>query len=70
MFKKIALLFSKNKVVLKTTNNEKICTLRFTDKEFDKILLACKLNNETIEEFFNNVIRDAAGQGSSRRHSI
>lgn len=56
----------KHKVKFKTMSGKKICTLKFTDKEFDKILLACKLNNETIEEFFNNVIRDAARPKSTR----
>ena len=50
----------KHKVNFTTTSGQKVCTVTFTQKEFNRILFACKLNNETIEEFFNNVIRDAA----------
>lgn len=50
----------KHKVKFTTVSGEKVCTVTFTQKEFNTILLVCKLNNETIEEFFNNVIRDAA----------
>ena len=54
------LFTKKHKVKFKTTSGKKICTIKFTNEEFDKILLSCKIQNITLEEFFQDVITDAA----------
>ena len=57
--------FSKNRKVkikfISDTTNKKICTVKFTRQEFNKILLASKLANQTIQEFFIATIKDIAG---------
>lgn len=60
----------KHKVVFRTTSGKRICTLKFNNEQFNLILLATKTQNITLEEFFKDVIRDAAKSGSTRRNSI
>jgi hypothetical protein len=63
-------LFSKkHKIILETTSGRKFCTLKFTNKEFDRILLSCKIENITLEEFFQNVIKQATKPGTTRVQS-
>lgn len=54
----------KQKIVFRTTSGKKICTVKFTNEQFDLILLATKTQNITLQEFFTDVIRNAARTSS------
>ena len=59
----------KHKVVFRTTSGKKICTVKFTNDQFNLILLATKTQNITLQEFFTDVIRDAARPRTTTRDS-
>ena len=48
----------KIKVVLRTVSGKKITTLKFTKEEFKLIEKAAASNNQTIYEFFNQMLQD------------
>jgi hypothetical protein len=49
----------KHKVVFRLeSTGKKICTVKFTDREFLRITLAAMSENITLEEFFIRIIRD------------
>lgn len=48
----------KIKVVLRTLSGKKITTIKFTKAEFDLIEKAATANNQTIYEFFNQLLED------------
>ena len=62
--------FYKNRKVkikfISDTTNKKICTVKFTRQEFNRILLASKLANQSIREFFIATIKDIAGNDPSQ----
>jgi hypothetical protein len=58
----------KHKVVLRTTSGKKICTVKFTNEQFDLILLATKTQNITLQEFFTDVIKAAATPTAIRKN--
>jgi len=62
--------FYKNRKVkikfISDTTNKKICTVKFTRQEFNIILLASKLANQSIQEFFIATIKDIAGNYPSQ----
>ena len=50
----------KHKVVFRLeSTGKKICTVKFTDREFLKITLAAMSANITLENFFIDIIRNA-----------
>lgn len=59
----------KHKVVFRLhLTGKKICTVKFNDEEMNKINLAVKISNITIEEFFADVLKNAA-KGANREIS-
>jgi hypothetical protein len=49
----------KHKVIFRLqSNNKKICTVKFNDREFLKIKLAAISADITLEEFFIRIIKD------------
>ena len=53
----------KHKVVFRLeSTGKKICTVKFTDREFLKITLAAMSANITLEQFFINIIKDLGKQ--------
>ena len=49
----------KHKVVFRLqSNNKKICTVKFNDREFLKIKLAAISADITLEQFFVGIIKD------------
>jgi hypothetical protein len=58
----------KQKVVFRTTSGKKICTVKFTNEQFDLILLATKTQNITLQEFFTDVIKAAARPTAIRKN--
>lgn len=48
----------KIKVVLRTLSGKKITTVKFSKAEFDLIEQAAVYNNQTIYEFFNDMLKD------------
>jgi hypothetical protein len=52
----------KHKVVFRLPSGKKFCTVKFTDQEMSKINLSIKYQNIDIHQFFNNVLKEAAGE--------
>ncbi len=51
----------KHKIVFRLdSSGKKICTVKFNDEEMNKINLAVKTSNITIEQFFSNLLKDLA----------
>lgn len=48
----------KIKVVFRTKSGKKICKVRFSKEEFALIERAAQYNNETINEFFDQMLKD------------
>ena len=54
----------KNKVIFRTNDGKKLCTLKFTDHEMYLITFAAQTQNIDVQQFFRNIIKEAAGQKS------
>lgn len=53
----------KHKVIFRLqSTDKKICTVKFTDREFLRITLAAMSANITLEQFFINTIKDTGKQ--------
>lgn len=63
----------KHKVILRlASNNKKFSVLRFNDEEFDLIKKAAQIENVTIQQFFQNIIKDLPSQQANKikKHEI
>ena len=48
----------KTKVTFRTTSGKKICKINFSKEQFDMIEKASEYNNQTVEEFFHDLLKE------------
>jgi hypothetical protein len=48
----------KTKIIFRTTSGKKICKINFSKEQFDMIEKAAVYNNQTVDEFFHDLLKE------------
>jgi uncharacterized protein (DUF1778 family) len=48
----------KTKIIFLTTSGKKICNIKFSKEQFNMIEKAAEYNNQTVEQFFHDLLKE------------